>query len=386
MSTKIVEDGKGVKYSTKVADVEVERELAEIKAKAIADGTFMKAPNGKDTNLNEEQWLHVRLKSFKKWFGDWENWFKKNFLLNGKPVATLTGEEFARVEGKSLTDQVEEYFNSIGNKAVSPLYGDVVLDRRGADDSLAHGMGRNKAVAYGAVKEVIEKGILIDYHENHKNRGYDSAVVVAPIEIKGERYFCYVTITRMNGTNRYYLHEVWTQKNLTNVGSNAVQGQPSHLQGTAKILQNILNASDDVSKVVDENGEPKEVWHGGQFAMSNFVPLNNMHFGTKRAALERILDQEIGYDDVEVTKGSDDRYKWKYTNLYEGDGATDAHSEQSFATEVEAYEDAVSVLAKDVVVKPYFLNIRNIEKTSDAGSDWSDTIDMAFRKGSMIAV
>jgi len=27
--------------------------MQEIKAKAIADGTFMKAPNGKPTNLNE---------------------------------------------------------------------------------------------------------------------------------------------------------------------------------------------------------------------------------------------------------------------------------------------------------------------------------------------
>ena len=38
------------------------------------------------------------------------------------------------------------------------MFGDVILDRGGADDSLAHGMGRNKAIAYGAVKEVIEKG------------------------------------------------------------------------------------------------------------------------------------------------------------------------------------------------------------------------------------
>jgi hypothetical protein len=33
----------------------------------------MKAPNGKDTRLDERQWLHVRSKAFKKWFGDWEN-------------------------------------------------------------------------------------------------------------------------------------------------------------------------------------------------------------------------------------------------------------------------------------------------------------------------
>lgn len=48
-------------------------ELQEIKEKAIANGTFMKAPNGKPSNLNERQWLQVRTKAFKEWFGDWEN-------------------------------------------------------------------------------------------------------------------------------------------------------------------------------------------------------------------------------------------------------------------------------------------------------------------------
>ena len=48
-------------------------EMQSIKEKAIADGTFMKAPNGKPTNLNERQWLQVRTKAFKDWFGDWKN-------------------------------------------------------------------------------------------------------------------------------------------------------------------------------------------------------------------------------------------------------------------------------------------------------------------------
>ena len=37
------------------------------------EGTFMKAPNGKPTNLAEKQWLQVRTKAFIEWFGDWEN-------------------------------------------------------------------------------------------------------------------------------------------------------------------------------------------------------------------------------------------------------------------------------------------------------------------------
>lgn len=37
------------------------------------------------------------------------------------------------------------------------------------------------------------------------------------------RYICYVTITRKGSSNRFYLHEVWTEKNLVSVRSNAVQ-------------------------------------------------------------------------------------------------------------------------------------------------------------------
>ena len=51
----------------------VEKEKAAVKKKAVADGTFMKAPNGKDTNLTEDQWLAVRTEAFKNWFGDWEH-------------------------------------------------------------------------------------------------------------------------------------------------------------------------------------------------------------------------------------------------------------------------------------------------------------------------
>lgn len=35
---------------------------------------WLKAPNGKDTNLTERQWVQVRTPSFKAWFGDWEKY------------------------------------------------------------------------------------------------------------------------------------------------------------------------------------------------------------------------------------------------------------------------------------------------------------------------
>ncbi len=73
-----------------------QKEMDTIKQKAIADGTFMKAPNGKPTNLNEKQWLQVRTTNFKNWFGDWENNPKDASKVvdeNGEPLVVYHGSE-----------------------------------------------------------------------------------------------------------------------------------------------------------------------------------------------------------------------------------------------------------------------------------------------------
>lgn len=59
---------------------------------AKANDTYMKAPNGKPTNLSEKQWAQVRTKAFKKWFGDWEKAARIEKLRRSKAVK-ITGEE-----------------------------------------------------------------------------------------------------------------------------------------------------------------------------------------------------------------------------------------------------------------------------------------------------
>ena len=235
---------------------ELEKEILEIKTSAEEIGIYLKGLTGQKSHLSEYEWLLVRTNLFKEEFGDWEQYFKCKFLLEHPEVSILTGEEFAPIKGKNLTDRVVEYFKELGGIAVSPFFGDVILNKKGIDDSIGHGVGRNKAIAFGAVIDVIEKGILIDYDKNHKGRGYDSAVISAPIEINKERYICSVVITRMKD-NRFYLHEVIEQRKLSDEGSNSVQRQPQRLKAFAKILQNILSAKDlQINISLDENGEP----------------------------------------------------------------------------------------------------------------------------------
>ena len=61
---------------------------------AKSNGTYMKAPNGKPTNLNEKQWAQVRTKAFKDWFGDWENSPESASKVvdeNGEPMIAYHG-------------------------------------------------------------------------------------------------------------------------------------------------------------------------------------------------------------------------------------------------------------------------------------------------------
>ena len=83
-----------VMFSAVQIDPAVRQEMDTIKAKAMWDGTFMKAPNGADTNLTEEQWLMVRTKNFINWFGDWIN-----DPANASKIVDENGEPMVMVHG-----------------------------------------------------------------------------------------------------------------------------------------------------------------------------------------------------------------------------------------------------------------------------------------------
>ncbi len=76
------------------ADFNAMVDMQEQKARYIAEGVFMKAPNGNNSNLNELQWLQVRTEEFKNWFGDWQNDPKNASKIldeNGEPKVMYTG-------------------------------------------------------------------------------------------------------------------------------------------------------------------------------------------------------------------------------------------------------------------------------------------------------
>ena len=122
------ENKAGIQVLKKILDnvvqPNIELELENIKKKAIDNGTFMKAPNGKKTNLTEKQWLQVRTKAFKNWFGDWENnpsEASKVIDENGEPLVLYHGSDnFGFNEFKKSDDGISYFFTS--DKATAKSY------------------------------------------------------------------------------------------------------------------------------------------------------------------------------------------------------------------------------------------------------------------------
>lgn len=254
----------------------VEKEKASIRKKAVADGTFMKAPNGADTNLTEDQWLSVRTAAFKNWFGDWEKVarFKAAVekIMSMEPVAAISGQEFQK-DGIPLTEKVtkfwKERFNGI---AISPELGEVRLDLEGVKSSIGHGIGSLKSAAFACVEDVIRNGVVFDRQKNWKERGYDTAVIAAPVTIKGVEYVCEVVVEQRTNRQGFYLHEVEIKKKLEDVFKTSTEGGTPQASRSILALraEDVKREEEGMSKVVDENGEPLVVYHGSPHVFTVF--------------------------------------------------------------------------------------------------------------------
>ncbi len=97
-----------VMFRTTAITPEVQEEMDAIHASAIVMGNFMKAPNGQPTNLTEEQWLMVRTKGFKEWFGDWIN-----DPENASKVVDKNGEPKVVFHGGAWRPLLEEKGNAV---------------------------------------------------------------------------------------------------------------------------------------------------------------------------------------------------------------------------------------------------------------------------------
>ena len=254
---------EGVNPTTVPARNAEERAIEE---KAKKDGTWMKAPNGKPTNLTERQWVQVRTRAFKRWFGDWEKTARIEKLKNSKPIAIEYNEEYElnRASAKEwLKKNIRgEYTNSdTGEK--------IVVSKTGINEVTSHGSQDEVHLkSLSGIPQMIEQAVFIDEIPNTKDHDkYDSyRYYVCGMKIDGEDYTAKIVVG-VKGDSKYYDHRL-TQiekgtliDNLNGLSDSVAENQNASVSmGKDSKLVSILQTNS--SKVVDENGEPLVVYRG----------------------------------------------------------------------------------------------------------------------------
>ena len=249
---------EGVRY-------EANSEEAEIVAKAKDDGTYMKAPDGKPSRLSPRQWVQVRTRAFKEWFGDWEKRARIEKLRKSEPIVKKGDEYKGRYELNSRS--AEDYvIKSLRGEYTNSDTGDVIKITR-ASRKVTHHDAENdvhlRSIAY--IPDMIENAVFIEERPNEKGAKFASyRYYVVGLKIGDVHYTAKLVVGRKNGES-YYDHSLTEiEKNslidLTDGVKADVSGnETAYFTGKDKRLLSILQTNS--SKVVYENGEPRVVYH-----------------------------------------------------------------------------------------------------------------------------
>lgn len=291
------EDGKlfkrsiykdGEKVDDLTDDVRFRRhreELEGIKKRAIAEGRFMKAPNGEATKLNEEQWLEVRSRAFKDWFGDWELPHQEVKVVeassdhgfeNLKEARAWAKENIARVYSDEETGGKDEI--RISRSAIDKYLSESAITK--SDNTNVH------LSVLKVLPEVIREGIDAETHldyikgdggvrspQNGVNEGVTIHRLYGAVGIAQNMYRVKVTLKVFDDPNEVgkpYSYEAIKIELLKSdlVDTSGTNPRDSNSISATKLLKDVEKSYekgkyllDDYSKMVDENGEPMVFYH-----------------------------------------------------------------------------------------------------------------------------
>ena len=259
------------------------QEMQDIKSKAIADGTFMKAPNGNPTNLNERQWLQVRTNAFKKWFGDWD-------------IAQLVRQaKNAWNDPNSKSKFVFSPSNRLAN-AYQSILGHEIKSIILTDDAIRHikkNHSENEELR-GQVNLTPEDIAIIPYVLNNfdsieRSPEQDDKMGNRAVEIRKRINGISVVATIEKGKDKEFVVTNWqfVKSNALDAADATPGPNVRNDFDAAKIRQEIDKIKyslENSSKVVDENGEPLVVYHGSDNPnLTTFDNTRNVWFGSKIA-------------------------------------------------------------------------------------------------------
>lgn len=242
---------------------EAQKQYEEVKSKYMGTPLWMKAPNGKPTNLTESQWIEVRTPNFKRWVDDWE------MLAEAYPEHEIfdidEAYKFARgnLQGGEFTSK-DGHTATLGRSGIDKMNSGLARGKTGNN--------RLHALAFANVGKLFENSELL---EAEPPRDGDSNIkqylkFYAPLYMDGRFYVVKITARELYSGNKLYSLE-----GLDIIEESEYRGQPrgskensisaDYSDSVKNFVKKIREVKGNVSKVVDENGEPKVVYHGSPY-------------------------------------------------------------------------------------------------------------------------
>ena len=273
---KLLKDDKSSDPRFQIVGNSLSDEEKKIVETAKANDTYMKAPNGKPTNLSEKQWTQVRTKAFKKWFGDWEKAARIEKLRRSKAVKITEADYEDKYDLTRNSAKQWAKDNIRGEYMIADTGEKVNVSKVSINEVLSHGE-RDAAhlKSISSIGKLLHNAIFITETPNAKdNDKYESyRYYIEGVKIDGEDYTAKIVVGVKNGKT-YYDHRLTKIEkgslldSLNGLSNSVAEKQQTSFTGKDSKLLSILQTNS--SKVVDENGEPMVVYHGSNNEFTKF--------------------------------------------------------------------------------------------------------------------
>ena len=118
-------------------------------------------------------------------------------------VASVTTDGFGNLKNDKIATIISKEFSKFGSKIDRKNFGVVLVEYQQINKALNYLDDPAEKAALYTVPRVIKRGIVIDSHIQHKERGVDSITFGAPVEINGVRGNVGVVVQTESRTNRF---------------------------------------------------------------------------------------------------------------------------------------------------------------------------------------
>ena len=209
-------------------------------------------------------------------------------------VADVTAPNISKWPDRKKKEWAMETLKNSGYKIDVQAFGIVEVGKNQIETSLTYLDEPGELAAFACIPRVLKRGVRINGHENHKGRKFETVTFAAPVKINGVRGNMAVVVKKLD-RNLYKTHRIlmpdgaafeFSEQQKTEVGLlDGIPHKEAQGQDTNSVNYIVQQSADSVngniqlssrtqteseafkrwfgnSKVVNEDGTPKVMYHG----------------------------------------------------------------------------------------------------------------------------